>query len=63
MSEIGSHCPRCGKPTDAQGGHACESAEHRCPRDSDWCDGVICREWGIDCPNAVTDGSAPERAS
>jgi hypothetical protein len=23
-----------------------------CPRDSDWCDGVICVEQGIDCPNA-----------
>lgn len=24
----------------------------RCARDSDWCDGHICRERGIDCPNA-----------
>ncbi len=24
----------------------------RCPRDSDWCDGVICRDHGIDCPKA-----------
>lgn len=25
----------------------------RCPRDSDWCDGVICRDLGqIDCPNS-----------
>lgn len=23
-----------------------------CARDSSWCDGVICRERGIDCPNA-----------
>lgn len=24
---------------------------YRCARDSDWCDGVICRDYGIDCPN------------
>lgn len=24
----------------------------RCPRDSDWCDGAICRDFGVDCPNA-----------
>ena len=24
----------------------------RCARDSDWCDGTLCRERGIDCPNA-----------
>lgn len=24
----------------------------RCARDSDWCDGRICRELGVDCPNA-----------
>lgn len=28
------------------------SEVQRCARDSDWCDGVICRERGIDCPNA-----------
>lgn len=30
----------------------------RCARDSDWCDDVICREGGIDCPNAEPDPSA-----
>lgn len=24
----------------------------KCPRDSDWCDGRICVEHGIECPNA-----------
>lgn len=24
----------------------------RCARDSDWCDGVICKDNGIDCENA-----------
>lgn len=28
------------------------AARQPCARDSDWCDGVICRENGIDCPNA-----------
>lgn len=26
----------------------------RCARDSDWCDGLICHEWG-GCPNADPD--------
>lgn len=29
-----------------------EQSSERCPRDSDWCDGVICTERGIDCPNS-----------
>lgn len=29
-----------------------KSHRERCPRDSDWCDGVICTERGIDCPNS-----------
>lgn len=24
----------------------------RCPRESDWCDGRLCRERGINCPHA-----------
>lgn len=24
----------------------------RCPRDTGWCDGVICAINGVDCPNA-----------
>jgi hypothetical protein len=38
--ETGWRCPR--------------EDEHpiRCARDSDWCDGEVCRERGIDCPNA-----------
>src|SRR3954469_5589558 len=28
------------------------SESTRCARDSDWCDGVICRQYGINCPNA-----------
>jgi hypothetical protein len=37
--ETGWRCPR--------------EDEHpiRCARDSDWCDGEVCRERGIDCPN------------
>lgn len=31
----------------------------RCARDSDWCDGVICRERGIDCP--YSDAPREER--
>lgn len=30
--------------------------QQRCARDSDWCDGTICREWGIDCPNVDPAG-------
>jgi hypothetical protein len=31
------------------------SERERCPRDSDWCDGVICANLGFpDCPNADT---------
>ncbi|MDP2710808.1 MAG: hypothetical protein Q8O56_06280 [Solirubrobacteraceae bacterium] len=28
-------------------------APTRCPRDSGWCDGVICRKHGIECPRAT----------
>lgn len=31
-----------------------------CPKDSDWCDGKLCRERGIDCPNADPAPSEPE---
>lgn len=34
------------------GGVAPELERERCARDSDWCDGRLCRERGIDCPNA-----------
>lgn len=36
-----------------------QSERQRCARDSDWCDGVICRDVGFnpDCPNA----DPPER--
>lgn len=29
-----------------------EGQAQRCARDSDWCDGVICKERGMGCPNA-----------
>lgn len=28
------------------------TGQRKCARDSDWCDGVICRDNGIACPNA-----------
>lgn len=37
-----------------------EPSPERCPRDSDWCDGVICREHGIDCPNAEPSPDAED---
>lgn len=37
-----------------------ERASESCARDSDWCDGQICRDLGIDCPNAdLSDTMAP----
>lgn len=34
------------------GGLGYDEATGRCARDSDWCDGYVCREHGLDCPNA-----------
>jgi hypothetical protein len=27
-----------------------------CARDSDWCDGHVCREQGVECPNQIEEG-------
>ena len=41
-------CPPYTDPNPTRIGEA----KYGCPRDSGWCDGVICREKGIECPNA-----------
>jgi hypothetical protein len=42
--------------------HPEQSERPRCARDSDWCDGVICREHGVKCPNA-TSSASPGRST
>jgi hypothetical protein len=43
-----------GKPTvmEEVGTLTERAMKERCARDSDWCDGEICKMHGVDCPNA-----------
>lgn len=35
---------------------ASTTGHERCARDSDWCDGTICRQYGVGCQNALPPG-------